>query len=392
MVRNGNRRKTAAIRSAERTQAVCIGLEPGPHLGRTQIIDRKNGNSLGAAGKSQVHVLDQFIHHLLLRTAAEIHAQTAIQLRLRIFVPDILDSTIIREARIKRIEIGVDHRENDVQVPFAPILAHHARSHLRGRERRSAHLLAIGMDRLGEQVGHFGDLVAAELAPLHVHGRIFLLTRIIPVLRLELLDHGRMVAEVPLRILPVLDHAVIRPEGRRQDHVHKAVVVQRDAVQPVHFAIGLDLIIQVLPHLGQRRAQELVIVHISRRIGQAPAQPVDTQPLGMFGQDLCPVVLEIHGPQPGEHLDPMGFSYRNSHAVIVRGRGIQHHAVDTGLVHHRTDGVEIHPGPVIQPGPEHRFGMVLRSTGGQADKGGHSRQQQSFFHIAFFFFHRGLIT
>ena len=78
----------------------------------------KYGNSLGAVVESDIHA---FEHH---RAVGGGHA--AVQCSHIVLVAYILHRTVGNEAGIARIEGMVNHREHDVEIPFAPVLAHHA--------------------------------------------------------------------------------------------------------------------------------------------------------------------------------------------------------------------------------------------------------------------------
>ena len=230
------------------------------------------------------------------------------------------------------------------------------------------------MDRLGDQVRHLGHLVTAELPPLLVQRGVFLLPGVISVLFLELTQHFRMIPIIPGGIFAVLDNAVGRPQRSGQHHIHQPVVVDRDAIQAVHLTIRLDFLVDVFPHFGQRGTQELIVPHISGRVGQAFPVTVHTEPLRMLLQDAVTVVLQVHGPQPCIHFDSVAVSDRDSDAVIVRRGCVQHHSVNAHVVHDLTDGIKIHTGPVIEPCPEHRI-LLLRLLGRLAGHQAYSHKQ-----------------
>ena len=291
----------------------------------------------------------------------------------------VLRGAVVGEGRIEGVEVVIDHRENDIEIPVTPVLTDHPRSHLRRRERRGGHHLAIGVHGLSEQVGHFRDLVAAELAPLDILGRIFLFARVITIFFLEQPDHFRMVAEIPFGIFPVLDDAVAGPQGGRQHHVDKAVVVDGNAVEAFHLAVSADLVVEVFTHLGQGRTEELVVVDVGRGVGEAASQAVHAEPFRMLRKYPAPVVLKIHRPEPGIDRDAVGLGDGNGLAVVVGGRGVEHHAVDACLVHSLADRFEVHIRTIVEPGPEKRvsgLGFLLSATG-EAAQGRKGQEQVS---------------
>ena len=152
------------------------------------------------------------------------------------------------------------------------------------------------MYHFGNHIGHFGYLVATELTPLHIKRRVFLFARVITVLLLELLEHFRVVAVIPCSVFTVLHNTVVRPQGSRKHHIHKTVVVDGNAVQTFHFAIGLDFLLDELTDFGQCRAKEFVIAYVGGSVCQALAVTVHTEPFGMFFQYFVTVVFQIHGP------------------------------------------------------------------------------------------------
>ena len=108
----------AAISCTYRLYAVCISLEPLLYLRRTQTRHRKYGDTLSAAIQGGVHTCKH------LRTVGSGH--TTVQHGFIILVARILNGTIGNEADIFRIESMVHHREDDIQIPFTPVLPHHA--------------------------------------------------------------------------------------------------------------------------------------------------------------------------------------------------------------------------------------------------------------------------
>ena len=166
-----------------------------------------------------------------------------------------------------------------------------------------------------------------------------------------------MIAVIPCGVFTVLHNAVVRPQGSRKHHIDKTVVVDGNAVQAFHFAIGLDFLLDKLTDFGQCRAEEFVIAYIGGSVCQALAVTVHAEPFGMFFQYLGAVMLQIHGPQPGIHFNPMLVGYGNGYPVIVGSRRIQHDSVHADVVHHLADGVEVHTGTIVKPRPEH--GILL---------------------------------
>ena len=107
-----------AISRAHRPYAVRISFEPVLYLGRAQACHRKYGNALSTAIQRGIHTFEHF------RTIGSGHA--AIQYGFIILVAHILNGTIGNKTDIFRIESMVNHRKNDIQVPFTPVLPHHA--------------------------------------------------------------------------------------------------------------------------------------------------------------------------------------------------------------------------------------------------------------------------
>ena len=144
----------------------------------------------------------------------------------------------------------VYHGEDNVQIPFTPVLTNHFGCHLGGWERRGRHFLSIGVNHVGDHIGNLGNLVTTELKPFLVLRGIFLFPWIISVSGLELLDHSRVIAKIPLRIFLILHDTVFRPKGSRQDNVHETVVIDRDTVQAFDLAVSLYFLLDKLPYLG----------------------------------------------------------------------------------------------------------------------------------------------
>ncbi len=176
--------------------------------------------------------------------------QSAIQCRIGGLIPNVFDHTVGYKADIFRVEIVIHHREDDIQIPFPPVLTNHFGCHLGGWERRGRHFLSISVNHVGDHIGYFGNLVTTELKPFLVLRGIFLFSRIISVSGLELLDHSRVIAEIPLRIFLVLYDTVFRPKGSRQDNVHETVVIDCDTVQALYLAVSLYFLLDKLPYLG----------------------------------------------------------------------------------------------------------------------------------------------
>ena len=152
------------------------------------------------------------------------------------------------------------------------------------------------MHHFGNHIGHFGYLVATELAPLHIEGRIFLLAGVITVLLLEQPEHFRMVTVIPRSIFTVLHNAIMGPQGGGKHHIHKTMIVDGNAIQAFHFAVGLDFFLDELADFGQCRAEKLVIAYIGGSVCQALAVTIHAEPFGMLLQYLVTVVFQIHGP------------------------------------------------------------------------------------------------
>ena len=144
----------------------------------------------------------------------------------------------------------VYHGEDNVQIPFPPVLTNHFGCHLGRRERRGCHFLAVRVNHVGDHISDLGNLVTTELEPFLVLRGIFLFFWIISVSGLELLDHGRVITKIPLRIFLVLHDTVFRPKGSRQDNIHETVVIDSDTVQTLYLAVSFYFLLDKLPYLG----------------------------------------------------------------------------------------------------------------------------------------------
>ena len=237
----------------------------------------------------------------------------------------------------------------------------------------------------GKLVGYFGNLVAAELEPLFVGRRVFLLARVVSVEFPEFPDHGRMIAVVPFRVFLILNDAVAGPQGGRENNVYQAVVVYRNPVQALHLAISLYFILQISPDFGQGGAEEFIIIYIRPVVGQAFALAVYAEPFRMSFHYGIASVFEIHSPQPGINLDSVFVGNGYGQAVIVGGRGVEHHSVEAGCLHQGAYRIEVHRRTIVQPGPEHRIPFPLLRRGSAGRRRKDERQQAEkfqMFHIA----------
>ena len=209
----------------------------------------------------------------------------------------------------------------------------------------------------GNHIGYFRNLVATELAPFFVFRYIFLFARVVTILFLELLNHGRMIAIVPCSIFAVLNDVIGRPQCCRQHHIHKTVIVDRNTIHTFYLTDTLDAVVDVLAYFVQCRSHKLVITHIGSRIGQTLSVAVHAHPVGMVF--FHPAV--VHGPHPCNNLQAMLVSHRDSLAVVFCRSGFQNDTVQSHFVHHLTDRVEIHFVVIMHPCPEHGIFLLLCS-------------------------------
>ena len=224
------RRNHAPVRLADSAHAVGVSLERLAFLRRVEARYRIEADALRTAGKGGIHVSHQTRQVAVRFTLSEFGTQSAVEFGFGILVAIVLAHGVIDVAGFHRVEIGIDHREDKVQVPVVEVLRHHEGGEFHRAEGRCGHRLAVAVGGFSSQVGHLGDELLAETAPLFVARRVCLVARVITVFFLEACERCRVVTEVPLRpYLSILGNLIVVAQADRQHAIHDAAVIEADA-------------------------------------------------------------------------------------------------------------------------------------------------------------------
>ena len=237
------------------------------------------------------------------------------------------------------------------------------------REHVGTDLLAHGVDGVADLRHKLRHLLAAEGGPLGNGLRILRLKDVDTRKFLEFTHATLAVAAVRRRIRAVGEvQSVLVPQAARQDGVHVADVVQLDIVHLGDGGVFLDHGHDEVLHLGMRRVQGLVVIHIGRELVGTLAQAVHAVP--------------VVGLPALEHAGLPGMVFQPELMGDLRdGRGVLHGRLDAHAG--KTVGF-----PILKLGPDliqvrilahalppvQRHGRLLFSAG---DENGERREERN---------------